>query len=352
MNKKNSPDFLSRVQAIPTQFLLCALICALLLVGCIQANGQAISETPSATVIPFSPTPQATLTRVQQATLIATGTSTPTAAPSATAVAAQLPIITPQSYTYRVVNTYPHRAESFTQGLLFLDGSLYESTGLWDESTLRRVDLESGETLQARAVPLPAEVTCGGEPVYTACFTPDESVQFFFAEGLAALKGRLYQLTWQDRIGFIYERESFELLDTFTLPAEGWGLTYDGERLILSDGTDKLTFLDSETLLPTGQVTVHNGETTIILLNELEYVNGEVWANIWQSELLVRIDPHSGAVTGWAALNGLLAQAAAAKPGGRVDVLNGIAYDPEMDRLFVTGKWWPLLFEIELIPVE
>jgi glutaminyl-peptide cyclotransferase len=337
--------------------VLSAAACAALLAGCSGADRQVTSGAANAAPITIatssslSPTPKDTPTPTQQPS--PTNTSASIATPSATPVIAQTPaaISQAQVYTYKVINTYPHRTDAFTQGLLYVDGSLYESTGLRGDSTLRKVDLESGEPLQVREAPFPADVLCGGEPTYTACFNQTETGQLFFAEGLAAREDRLYQLTWQGGIGFIYERESFELLDTFTLPAEGWGLTYDGEQLVLSDGTDKLTLLDPETLLPTGQVTVHDGEKTISLLNELEYVNGEVWANIWKSERLVRIDPHSGTVTGWVVLSGLLAQAAsAAEPGGRVDVLNGIAYDPDSGRLFVTGKWWPLLFEIELIP--
>ena len=326
---------------------LFAILCGVMVVGCGGTDKQAVSGAanvaprPSGTPITPAPTLEDTNTP--------TPIPTPTNAPSVT------PSDPPQIalYAYRVVNTYPHRSDAYTQGLLYLDGELYESTGLWGESTLRRVDLVSGEPLQMRAVPFPTDVVCGGETAFMACINPAVTGQFFFAEGLAAVDDQLYQLTWQGRIGFIYDRASFELLDTFALPAEGWGLAYDGERLVLSDGTDKLTFLDPDTLRPNGQVTVRDNGTPISLLNELEFINGEVWANVWQTERLVRIDPNSGAVTGWVALDGLLAQAAAAaESGGRVDVLNGIAYDLETGRLFVTGKWWPLLFEIELVPAE
>jgi glutaminyl-peptide cyclotransferase len=331
---------------------LFALLCAALLMGCGGINKQAASGVTNAAVIPnetplpLSPTPEDTSTSELEPTPIPTHTSVSTVLPS------DPPQIT--LYTYRVVKTYPHRTDAFTQGLLYLDGDLYESTGLRGESTLRRVDLESGEPLQMRAVPLPTDVICGGATTLTACLNPAATSQFFFAEGLAAVDDRLYQLTWQERIGFIYDRTSFELLDTFAIPAEGWGLTYDGEQLLLSDGTDKLTYLDPATLQPIGQVTVQDSGVPINLLNELEFINGEVWANVWKTERLVRIDPDSGAVTGWAVLDGLLTQAASAAvdPGGRMDVLNGIAYDPETQRLFVTGKWWPLLFEIELVLAE
>jgi glutamine cyclotransferase len=160
---------------------------------------------------------------------------------------------------------------------------------------------------------------------------------------------RLIQLTWQNHEGFVYRKETFERLQTFTYPTEGWGLVYDGVRLIMSDGTAMLHFLDPHTLTETGQVEVHDRGAPIVHLNELEYIDGQVWANVWQTDTIVRIDPQTGAVVGWIDLAGLL------KPEDRTgaeDVLNGIAYDVQAGRLFVTGKWWPSLFEIELVPIR
>ncbi len=228
------------------------------------------------------------------------------------------------AYTARVVNAYPHDPGAFTQGLVFVDGELYEGTGLRGQSSLRRVDLETGEVLQSRA--LPAE---------------------YFGEGIAVLGGRIFQLTWQSHVGLIYDRESFEQLGEFSYPTEGWGLTHDGRRLIMSDGTATLHFLDPETLAETGRVQVTDRGQPVVRLNELEYIHGEVWANVWLTDRIARIDPETGQVVGWLDLTGLLSPQDEAQ---EVDVLNGIAYDVEKDRLFVTGKWWPKLFEIELVP--
>ncbi|NOX61883.1 MAG: glutaminyl-peptide cyclotransferase [Chloroflexi bacterium] len=226
-------------------------------------------------------------------------------------------------YGYRVVHVYPHDAGAFTQGLVYDRGDLLEGTGLRGRSSLRRVDLETGAVLQQRALPA-----------------------HLFGEGVALVDDRIYQLTWTSQQGFVYDRASFELLDSFTYPTQGWGLAYDGERLIMSDGSDTLYFRNPETFAELGRVKVRDGATAVTRLNELEYVQGEVWANIWLTDRIARIDPQTGQVTGWIDLTGLLTpqeQAAA-------DVLNGIAYDPQTDRIFVTGKLWPKLFEIELVP--
>lgn len=227
------------------------------------------------------------------------------------------------TYRYEVVNVYPHDPRAFTQGLLFHNGSLYESTGLNGRSSLRRVDLVTGEVRQQ--IDIPAT---------------------YFAEGLALFDRRLYQLTWQSRLGFVYDLDSFQLQRTFNYRGEGWGLTQDGRVLIMSDGTSRLRFLDPETFDVRREVEVMDGDRPINLLNELEYIRGELWANIWQSDRLVRIDPENGRVTGWVNLAGLLP--AADRVSG-VDVLNGIAWDEAGQRLFVTGKLWPKLFEIRLI---
>ncbi|MDX1654026.1 MAG: glutaminyl-peptide cyclotransferase [Candidatus Competibacteraceae bacterium] len=226
-------------------------------------------------------------------------------------------------YGYRVVNSYPHDPEAFTQGLIFHDGQLYEGTGLWGRSELRRVDLETGKVL-AR-LPLPRNL---------------------FGEGIALVEERIFQITWQSGRGFVYHRDTLEPLASFRYPGEGWGLAFDGRRLIMSNGSATLLFLDPRTLEITGHLRVYDGQRPVTRLNELEVVEGEIFANVWMTDRIARIDPHSGLVTGWIDLSGLLADKHRQR---RVDVLNGIAYDPENRRLFVTGKLWPKLFEIELV---
>ncbi|MGH2559683.1 MAG: glutaminyl-peptide cyclotransferase [Thermomicrobiales bacterium] len=226
---------------------------------------------------------------------------------------------------FRVVEEYPHDPDAYTQGLVYVDGDLYEGTGLEGESTLRRVDLESGKVLQSHEL------------------GPD-----LFGEGIAVVDDRIYQLTWLTRTCFVYDRETFELLAIFDYPTEGWGLTTDGERLIMSDGTSRLVFRDPETFEAIDHVDVRDSDIPVPRLNELEYVDGEVWANVYRTDFVVRIDPASGKVIGWIDFTGLLAEEE--REEFQVDVLNGIAHDPETDRIFVTGKLWPKLFEIELIP--
>ena len=226
-------------------------------------------------------------------------------------------------YSYNVVNTYPHDRSAFTQGLVFEDGVLYEGTGLNGRSTLRRVELETGEVLQIRE--LPAQ---------------------FFGEGVTVYGNDIIQLTWQSHVGFVYDRDSFELLQEFNYSTQGWGITHDGERLIMSDGTATLYFLDPETFEEIGRVGVYDNDGSVNRLNELEYVQGEIYANVWQTNFIARIDPQTGQVVGWIELKGLLTPEDSDEP---VDVLNGIAYDAENARLFVTGKLWPKLFEIELV---
>jgi glutamine cyclotransferase len=224
---------------------------------------------------------------------------------------------------YEIVNVYPHDRDAFTQGLIFQDGVLYEGTGRRGRSTLRKVDLESGQVLQLYN--LPAQ---------------------FFGEGVTIYGDRIFQLTWQSHVGFVYDEKSFELLQEFHYPSEGWGLTHDGARLIMSDGTATLHFLDPETQREIGRIEVFDEGRPVTRLNELEYVRGEIYANVWQTDRVARIDPHTGQVTGWIELAGLLSPEDYAQP---VDVLNGIAYDAENERLFVTGKLWPKLFEIKIV---
>ena len=228
------------------------------------------------------------------------------------------------TYTYEVIHVRRHDPGAFTQGLVYRDGVLFESTGLNGQSSLRRVDLKTGEVLKRVDVP-----------------------SRYFAEGLAALNGKLFQLTWQNQKCFVYDLESFQLEKDFTYQGEGWGLTTDGHWLIVSDGTDQLRFLDPNTFEEKRKISVVARGQPVYRLNELEYVKGEVWANVWGTDLVVRIDPATGKVTGVIDFTGLLA---AEERDENTDVLNGIAYDPAGDRLFVTGKRWPKLFEVRLKP--
>ncbi|MCK4885287.1 glutaminyl-peptide cyclotransferase [Candidatus Bathyarchaeota archaeon] len=230
----------------------------------------------------------------------------------------------PLHYTYNVVNVYPHDEAAFTQGLAFEDGIIYESTGRYGQSTLRRVELETGSITQLYAL-------------------PDQ----FFGEGITIFEDKIVQLTWNSGKGFVYDRGSFELLQEFEYSTGGWGITYDGSRLIMSDGTATLYFLDPETFQKIGQVEVYD-EEPVTLLNELEYIQGTVYANIWKEEKIVIINPETGHVTGWIDLEGINE----AENQNISSVLNGIAYDAEEDRLFVTGKRWSQLFEISLVLVE
>lgn len=245
----------------------------------------------------------------------------PPAAPASETETETVPV-----YTYRVKNTYPHDPLAFTQGLFYVDGVLYESTGLRGRSSLRRVALETGKVLQ-RTILLP----------------------MFFGEGIAVLRDRIYQLTWTSGVGFVYDKKTLALQREFHYGIEGWGMTHDGASLIVSDGSPTLYFWDPETLLETRRITVREGTDLVPNLNELEYIDGEIYANIWQENKIARISPRTGKVLAWIDLGGILP--ASDRSGGE-DVLNGIAYDPEGKRLFVTGKLWPKLFEIELTPTK
>lgn len=224
-------------------------------------------------------------------------------------------------YTYEIVNVYPHDASAFTQGLVYYQGALFESTGLNGSSSLRKVSLETGQVM--KKVDVPSQ---------------------YFAEGLALFNGKLLQLTWQNRVGFIYDQETFQQVGTFNYSGEGWGLAHDGRSLILSDGTSQIRFLDPNTFQVQRTITVRDRGQAVARLNELEYVNGEIFANIWYTDRVARINPADGSVVGWIELNGLLTP----QDSSRADVLNGIAYDTATNRLFVTGKLWPKLFEIRL----
>ncbi|MGA9994110.1 MAG: glutaminyl-peptide cyclotransferase [Pyrinomonadaceae bacterium] len=225
-------------------------------------------------------------------------------------------------YSFKVVNTWAHDPEAYTQGLIYADGILYESTGRYGQSSLRKVELTTGRVLKKVDV----------DPQY-------------FAEGMTLFQGKIFQLTWKAQKGFIYDTD-FNRTGEFTYEGEGWGLTHDAESLIMSDGTNRIRFLDPHTLKVQRTISVIDHGKPLLELNELEYIRGEIFANIWQTDRIVRLDPHDGKILGWVDMMGLLKlKDDYDKP---VDVLNGIAYDEAGDRLFVTGKLWPKLFEIRL----
>lgn len=227
------------------------------------------------------------------------------------------------TYSYTITNIYPHDPSAFTQGLVYDDGVLFEGTGLYGQSTLRRVDLITGQVLQ--------QTNLSSE---------------FFGEGIAIWKDQIIQLTWRSDLGFVYGKENLTRIGNFSYQTEGWGITTDGKRLIMSDGTDTLYFLDPVTFSKVGEVRVTARGMPVKGLNELEYIKGEIYANMWPSNWIIIISPHTGVVTGSINLKGILKESDI--QGHKVDVLNGIAYDASGDRLFVTGKWWPRLFEIKL----
>ena len=229
-------------------------------------------------------------------------------------------------YGYQVVHTYPHSTQAYTEGLFYLDGYLYESTGTTGESFIRKLDLHTGKVLQQVELP-----------------PPD------YGEGIVAFKNRLIQLTWQSQHGYVYDLKSFKRIGQFNYRGEGWALTTDGHRIYMSDGSATLRVLDPETLKQVGKIDVTALDNPVINLNELEWVKGKIYANVWLTHNIVQIDPNSGKVTGVINLTGL-----APDPGTLADpsndVLNGIAYDEKHDRLFVTGKRWPSIYEIKLTP--
>ena len=226
-------------------------------------------------------------------------------------------------YDYEVVHTYPHDPTAFTEGLFYLNGFLYESTGLEQHSSIRKVRLETGEVLQKYDVP----------PQY-------------FGEGIVNWHNHLISLTWKSHVGFVHDLASFKVQRQFHYEGEGWALTQDGKQLLMSDGTSEIRLLNPETLVPVGRIQVTLDGKPVNNLNELEWVKGEIYANLWQTNWILRIDPHDGHVVGAINMAGLLSPSDIVK--GQTDVLNGIAYDAESDRLFVTGKNWPKLFEIRI----
>jgi glutaminyl-peptide cyclotransferase len=319
----------SRIRQHAAHSTTLTVLLAILLTACSNGDGSDGTPIPTATqptaTTAASPSvsssPAATGTPTLTATSTATEPATPTpgASPTEPAAAGGTPV-----YGYRIVNTYPHDPRAFIQGLDIADGILYEGTGLNGRSSLRRVELETGAVLQQ------ADVS-----------------EEYFGEGIVVLGERIYQITYQEQQAFVYDRTTFEVLETHSYPTQGWGLTTDGERLIMSDGSNVLFFRDPETFAETRHVEVLDGVDPVMDLNELEWIDGEVWANVWQTDMIVRINPATGAVLGWIDLTGLLQPGDQA--GADVDVLNGIAVDEATGRIFVTGKLWPVLYEIELV---
>jgi len=229
-----------------------------------------------------------------------------------------------REYTFKVVNVFPHDPAAFTQGLVYHDGFFYEGTGLNGRSQLRKVRLETGEVVQHADLD-----------------------REFFGEGIAIVGSKVIQLTWQSHVGFVYNLSDFKLLRQFSYPGEGWGLTSNGNDIFMSDGSAQIRVLNAATFKEKRRFTVRDGATPIDQLNELEFVEGELFANIWQTNRIARISPVSGKVVGWIDLTGLLSPVFRRREDA---VLNGIAYDAAHKRLFVTGKFWPSIFEIQLVP--
>ncbi|MDB6021314.1 MAG: hypothetical protein JWQ04_1171 [Pedosphaera sp.] len=229
-------------------------------------------------------------------------------------------------YSYDIIHAWPHDRGAFTQGLVFLDGFLFESTGLNGESTLRKTELQTGKVLKQISIP-----------------------EQYFGEGIAVLNGKIFHLTWQSSKGFVYDLQTFNQEREFSYTGEGWGLATDGQSLIMSDGTDQLRFLDPKTLQVQHTIAVSDHGQPVARLNELEYIKGEIFANVWGTDWIVRINPITGQVVGAINFAGLLAPE---DHDANTDVLNGIAYDAAGDRLFVTGKHWPKLFEVRLKPAQ
>ncbi len=228
-------------------------------------------------------------------------------------------------YSYEVVGTYPHDTGAFTEGLVYYNGTLYESTGLNGDSSLRRENITTGQVIQIHNLP-----------------------SQYFGEGIAIFGDEIVQLTYTTHIGFVYSLETFQPLGNFTFPDQGWGLTYNGTQLIMSDGSDTLYFLNPQTFQRTGEVTVHDGSTQIDNLNSLDYINGSIFANVWLTNRIAVINASTGEVTAWLDLAGL--QSLSGCHCDSNDVLNGIAYDASNHRLYVTGKDWPDVFQIRIDP--
>jgi glutamine cyclotransferase len=230
--------------------------------------------------------------------------------------------IVPETYGYKIIHTYPHDRNAFTQGLFYYKGVLYEGTGQESGSSLREVELESGKVIRQHNL--------------------DASL---FGEGITLYNDRIFQVTWEDKIGFVYDRATFNQINKIYYPTQGWGLTTIGNRIALSDGTNVIYFYEPESFTAVSRIEVYDNKQMVDSLNELEFINGEIWANIWMTDKIARIDPETGKVTGYINLSGLLKDS---DKSPDTDVLNGIAYDQASGRIFVTGKRWPKLFEIKL----
>ena len=291
------------------QWAACISLSGVLLSGCgtsPASSGNAAAASPSA--------------------LAASPAASPAAAPSDPPALAPLDTQTTATPTdtYQIVSTFPHDREAFTQGLLIQNAVLYESTGLNGQSSLRRDDLATGK------VEKKVDVAAA-----------------YFAEGLAEWKGKLYQLTWKAHKGFIYDADTFQKTGSFGYAGEGWGLTHNDQYLILSDGTASIRFLDPQTFAVKRTINVNDRGAAIDQLNELEYIKGEIWANVWQTDYIIRINPADGKIKGWIDMTGILPPE---DHDTTTDVLNGIAYDAAKDKIYVTGKLWPKIFEIKVVP--
>lgn len=226
-------------------------------------------------------------------------------------------------YSYRIINRFPHDTAAFTQGLIFLDGFFFESTGLYGRSSVRKVDYRTGRVLRIKNL-----------------------TSKYFGEGLVSYGDNLVQLTWREGTGFVYSKDDFSLINEFSINTEGWGLTSDGKNFIMSDGSHNLYFLDKKNFRKIKTVEVHDGNRVVPMLNELEYINGVIYSNIFMTDSIAAICPVSGRVQYYINLSGILSKF---QVSNQVDVLNGIAYDKERGRLFVTGKLWPYVFHIEVM---
>jgi len=226
---------------------------------------------------------------------------------------------------YRIIDIFPHDNTAFTQGLVWKGNYFYESTGLYGRSSLRKVEIQTGNVLQKYDLP-----------------------NDYFGEGITIFKDSIYQLTWKEQTGFIYDQETFQLIDTFSYSYEGWGITHDGKHLIISDGSPVLHFVDPCTMEEVKQVTVYFQKTPVRFINELEYIKGKIFANIWQTKQIAIINTDSGEVTNWLDLGGILDNIEI-NSSQDIDVLNGIAYDEDKGYLFVTGKFWPNIFQIKIM---
>lgn len=231
----------------------------------------------------------------------------------------------PTEYRVEVVKSYPHDPNAFTQGFEYHDGKFYEGTGLEGQSSVRIENYASGEVLRKVDI-----------------------ANSLFGEGITVINGRIVEITWQSHIGFTYNKTDLKRLSEFHYEGEGWGLANDGRHIYFSDGSAEIRILDPATLKETRRIKVHNGAQEVKMLNELEWIQGEIWANVWQTNLIARISPVDGKVLGWIDATGLLKPEDIANL--QVDVLNGIAYDATGNRIFLTGKLWPKVFEVRVVP--